>query len=59
MTTAPLSPLAMMDAVEAFSRMGMDDPSAEEPPVKQWALAGVNKFFAERQVVLHIGCSDI
>ncbi|KAJ7799245.1 hypothetical protein B0H14DRAFT_3491819 [Mycena olivaceomarginata] len=29
MTTVPPSPLAMMDAVEVFSRMGVDDPSAE------------------------------
>ncbi|KAJ7875569.1 hypothetical protein B0H14DRAFT_3437127 [Mycena olivaceomarginata] len=35
MTTVPPSPLAMMDAVEVFSWMGVDDPSAEEPPVKQ------------------------
>lgn len=44
----PHSPLAMMDAVEAFSRMGVDNPSAETLPAKQWAIAGVNKFFAAR-----------
>jgi hypothetical protein len=39
-----------MDAVEAFSRMGVHNPAAQ-PPVKQWAIAGVNKFFAERHVL--------
>ncbi|KAJ7842736.1 hypothetical protein B0H13DRAFT_2365092 [Mycena leptocephala] len=36
MTTAPPSPLSMMDPVEAFSRMGVQDLSADEPPIKQW-----------------------
>ncbi|KAJ6571546.1 hypothetical protein B0H19DRAFT_1064618 [Mycena capillaripes] len=44
----PSSPLAMMDAVEAFSRMGVIESSTEELPIKQWVVAGVPKFFAER-----------
>jgi hypothetical protein len=42
-----------MDAVEAFSRMGVDNPAAQ-PPIKQWAIAGVNKYFAERHVSLFV-----
>ncbi|KAF8139328.1 hypothetical protein K438DRAFT_1785799 [Mycena galopus ATCC 62051] len=47
MQKPPSSPLALMDAVEAFSRMGVPDPAAPEP-VKQWVIAGINKFFANR-----------
>ncbi|KAJ7300382.1 hypothetical protein DFH08DRAFT_979729 [Mycena albidolilacea] len=41
-------PLAMMDAVDAFSRMGVADPSAQTCPPKQWVIGGVKKFFAQR-----------
>ncbi|KAF8134661.1 hypothetical protein K438DRAFT_1787189 [Mycena galopus ATCC 62051] len=44
----PSSPLAMMDAVDTFSRMGVAKPSTEARPVKQWALQEVPKFFPER-----------
>jgi hypothetical protein len=37
-----------MDAVEAFSRMGVAQPSTDARPIKQWAIAGVNKFFADK-----------
>jgi hypothetical protein len=47
----PPSPLSTMDAAEAFSRMGLGgEPSPTVMPAKQWAIAGVNKFFAERWV---------
>jgi hypothetical protein len=36
----------MMDVVEAFFCMGVDNPSVETLLAKQWAIAGVNKFFA-------------
>lgn len=39
-----------MDAAEAFSRMGVAEPAVDSPPMKQWAIAGVNKFFPTREV---------
>ncbi|KAJ7923567.1 hypothetical protein B0H13DRAFT_1864716 [Mycena leptocephala] len=45
----PPSPLTTMDPAEAFARMGLGgDPSPAVEPRKQWAIAGVNRFFAER-----------
>ncbi|KAJ7349992.1 hypothetical protein DFH08DRAFT_958926 [Mycena albidolilacea] len=44
----PPSPLAVMDPVEALSRMGVDDPAFDPLPPKQWVVGGVNKFFAKR-----------
>ncbi|KAF8195982.1 hypothetical protein K438DRAFT_1760816 [Mycena galopus ATCC 62051] len=44
----PPSPLAMMDAADAFSRMGVAERSTEARPMKQWALQGVTKFFPQR-----------
>lgn len=47
--SVPLSPLMAMDPAEAFARMGLGgDPSPAVEPRKQWAIAGVNQFFAER-----------
>ncbi|KAJ7845571.1 hypothetical protein B0H13DRAFT_1908289 [Mycena leptocephala] len=63
--TPTSSPLAMMDAVEAFSRMGVEDPFADALPPKQWVLAGVNKFFATRLDAIshildqHMGHADL
>ncbi|KAJ7834838.1 hypothetical protein B0H13DRAFT_1913886 [Mycena leptocephala] len=63
--TAMPSPLAMMDAVEAFSRMGVEDPFADALPPKQWVLASVNKFFATRLDAIshildqHMGHADL
>ncbi|KAJ7633327.1 hypothetical protein DFH06DRAFT_1337188 [Mycena polygramma] len=52
--------LSTMDPVEAFSRMGVADPRADTRPVKQWAISGVNKFFAERlEAVEHIFDLDL
>ncbi|KAJ7887325.1 hypothetical protein B0H14DRAFT_2562930 [Mycena olivaceomarginata] len=56
----PASPLSTMDAVEAFSRMGVAQPSADARPIKQWAIAGVNKFFADKEAAIaHIMKSDM
>ncbi|KAF8197637.1 hypothetical protein K438DRAFT_1759777 [Mycena galopus ATCC 62051] len=44
----PPSPLAMMEAADAFSRMGVAELSTEAQPMKQWALRGVTKFFPQR-----------
>ncbi|KAJ7435094.1 hypothetical protein B0H11DRAFT_2257582 [Mycena galericulata] len=41
-------PFKVMDAAEAFSRMGVATPSINERPIKQWAIAGVNMFFPTR-----------
>ncbi|KAJ7671112.1 hypothetical protein B0H14DRAFT_3538270 [Mycena olivaceomarginata] len=65
MPPVPPSPLAMMDPVEAFARMGVVDPSARMCPPKQWAIARVNKFFAQRIdaldhfFTLHLGQASI
>ncbi|KAJ7357931.1 hypothetical protein DFH08DRAFT_801806 [Mycena albidolilacea] len=62
---APASPLDLMDPVEAFSRMGVEDPCAAVRPPKQWAIAGVNQFFAERIDTIdhiltqHLGQADL
>jgi hypothetical protein len=53
------SPLAMMDAVEAFSRMGVEDPFANALLPKQWVLAGVNKFFATRLVCPRLHLDEV
>ncbi|KAJ7017387.1 hypothetical protein C8F04DRAFT_1279590 [Mycena alexandri] len=45
----PRSPLSNMDAVEAFSRMGISEPIVYESPPKQWVIKGVNIFFAQRE----------
>ncbi|KAJ7352106.1 hypothetical protein DFH08DRAFT_805387 [Mycena albidolilacea] len=47
---APASPLAMMDAVDAFARMGGTDSALTTRPPRQWVVRGVDIFFAERQV---------
>ncbi|KAJ7894662.1 hypothetical protein B0H14DRAFT_3426692 [Mycena olivaceomarginata] len=58
-------PLDLMDPVEAFSRMGVEDPCATVRPPKQWAIAGVNQFFAERIDAIdhiltqHLGQADL
>ncbi|KAJ7653710.1 hypothetical protein DFH06DRAFT_1133841 [Mycena polygramma] len=52
--------LSEMDAVEAFSRMGVADPCPSAPPAKQWVIGGVNKFFADRLgAINHIFALDI
>ncbi|KAJ7743977.1 hypothetical protein B0H14DRAFT_3514769 [Mycena olivaceomarginata] len=62
---APDSPLAMMDAVDAFSRMGVADPSVSTRPPKQWVIGGVSKFFAQRInaidhiLTLHLGQASL
>ncbi|KAJ7823924.1 hypothetical protein B0H13DRAFT_1919385 [Mycena leptocephala] len=62
---APPSPLDRMDPAEAFSRMGLGDPSPNVPPMKQWAVSGVSKFFATRIdaidhiLTLHLGYACI
>lgn len=48
--SSPVHPLEMMDAAEAFSRMGVGAPPLESPPIKQWAIEGVTKFFPTRRV---------
>ncbi|KAJ7019715.1 hypothetical protein C8F04DRAFT_1275935 [Mycena alexandri] len=48
-THTPQSPLSNMDAVEAFSRMGISEPIVYESPPKQWVIKGVNIFFAQRE----------
>jgi hypothetical protein len=60
---SPSSPrrLSEMDPVEAFSLMGVANP-ALQPPLKQWAIGGVNKFFAQRYVRLLVSipaCADL
>ncbi|KAJ7041835.1 hypothetical protein C8F04DRAFT_1252774 [Mycena alexandri] len=47
-STHPPSPLSTMDAVDAFSRMGLSEPVVHTAPVKQWVVVGVNIFFAQR-----------
>ncbi|KAJ7713794.1 hypothetical protein B0H16DRAFT_1743018 [Mycena metata] len=44
----PRSPLSTMDPVDAFSRMGIDEPITHTMPAKQWVIVGVNIFFAQR-----------
>ncbi|KAJ7678296.1 hypothetical protein DFH06DRAFT_1317078 [Mycena polygramma] len=58
--TAPPSPLDKMDPVEAFSRMGLAEPSVDSRPPKQWVIAGVNRFFATRvDAIDHIWAIDM
>ncbi|KAJ7862022.1 hypothetical protein B0H14DRAFT_3444993 [Mycena olivaceomarginata] len=55
----------MMDGVDAFSRMGVADPSTQTRPPKQWVIGGVKKFFAQRInaidhiLTLHLGQASI
>ncbi|KAJ7850175.1 hypothetical protein B0H14DRAFT_2582130 [Mycena olivaceomarginata] len=63
---SPSSPrrLSEMDPVEVFSLMGVANP-ALQPPLKQWAIGSVNKFFAQQIdaldhiLTLHLGQADI
>lgn len=47
-----MHPLEMLDAAEAFSRMGVGAPPVESEPIEQWAIEGVNILFSSRQVCI-------